>query len=179
MSYISEKIKKYYLKKYLRIFSFAILSLFISSLCYSQKKGRALIGFEYGLPQHAAPAIHNGYGFIVGYERELSHRFTWVLQSGYLRFDVDGGYNSSFYSFVPIVTGAKCYPVEAFRGFFVENDIGLTSVYIDIPNDPNHTVTKFTFTPALGYHLNGFEISFRANLVQNYPYLGFRLACKF
>jgi hypothetical protein len=164
-------------------FSLFILPLLLFSIfCFGQKKGKGIIGVEYNLPQNADPVVHNGYGFVVGYERQFSQHATWLINTGYSRFNVDGTqnyYNSYLYSIVPVVGGIRYYTTGAFNGLYLEGDIGISSVYVNLPYSATHTEQRFTLAPALGYDLKFAEISFRANLTQGYPYLGFRLAGKF
>jgi hypothetical protein len=156
--------------------------MILTMISYGQKKGYGMIGFDVGFPQNTSTSVHTGFGVSAGYERQIHSRLTWLVQTGYLHFKVDNAGNFSnnyLYAFVPIVLGLKYYPVESFKGFYIEADAGTTVVYEDVPFIPTQTMERFTFAPAIGYHFKDVELSFRANLVQNYPYLGLRLAGKF
>ncbi len=171
----------------LRFTSFLILC----SVIFSQGQGKTSLGAEIGFPSGSGTdGIGTGFGGSLRYEGKATNNLNWLASAGYIHFPASlnsGGVSATgSFSFIPIVLGAKYYPNGSFNGFYFGSDLGVTVVsgtvtvtYGGYSSSASASENKFTFSPGMGYHFSGFDLTFRYNLLTDANYFGIRAAVVF
>lgn len=169
------------------------LVLLVHTFVFGQTKGKGSLGFEVGFPQgKGTENVGTGIGGSFKYEGRISSNASFLASFGYLSFPATsnglppGITLSGSASFMPITAGLKYYPTEVFNGFYFGGDLGVTVINAKlnisgqgISGSGTGSENKFTFSPGLGYHFSGFDLTIRYNVISDANYIGIRAAVTF
>jgi hypothetical protein len=166
-----------------------ILFVALASTCFSQvNNSRVSLGTEVAFPTGSgSDNVSTGFGGTLRYESEISKHVTWQVYAGYIYFSLDTNFYgtklSGHESIIPIMGGVKYYPVESFHGFYFGGDVGMSAVAASVTLSGYGTLSDnknyFTFSPNIGYHFAGFDLTGRFNLINDSNYIGIRAAVTF
>lgn len=180
-----------------------ITILFWLSAVFLFGQGRTSIGVDVGLPMGSGTnGVGAGLGGWVRFEKGIGRKITWLASIAYLHFPGSFGSSSlppipgpSGYppttaganvegnsSFVPILAGAKYYPLGNFNGFYFGADLGVTVISFKGTlsstgySEPiSEKQNQPTVVPTIGYHTKKMDFGFRYNLIESASYYGARI----